>query len=85
MPARLAGGASSDEGAPARIIPLERPSPEEIRRFRAALGLTRLALARQLGVTPRAVEHWETGRREPPPFLRLAFTALDRRLELWTA
>ena len=84
MPHRLAGGAFPTGEAPTRS-PLERPSPDEVRRFRAVLGMTRQALAAELGVTARAVEHWETGRREPPRFLRLAFTALERRLQPWTA
>jgi DNA-binding transcriptional regulator YiaG len=38
---------------------------EEVRAIRERLGLTAAELAKRLGVTTRAVQHWEAGTREP--------------------
>ena len=49
---------------------------DEIREFRAILGLTQAGLAGALGVSLRAVEEWE-GRRNPAPtYLQLALERL---------
>jgi DNA-binding transcriptional regulator YiaG len=43
------------------------PEPLEIRAIRRyVLRCTQAVMARQLGVTPRAVEHWECGTRRMP-------------------
>lgn len=39
--------------------------PHQVRRWRTALRLTQAALADRLGVTKRAVQHWEAGHRTP--------------------
>jgi len=45
-----------------------------IREAREACGLTQLAVAYQLGVTPQTVANWETGRTSPalPVLARIA-------------
>jgi DNA-binding transcriptional regulator YiaG len=40
-------------------------TPEEVKAAREALGLTLDALGTALGVTGRAVRHWEAGTRNP--------------------
>lgn len=62
---------------------LTPPSPDLIRTFRAAVGLSQVRLAEQLGVSTRAVEEWEAGRRSAPAYLALAFSALDHQLPPW--
>lgn len=37
----------------------------DISQFRLSLGWTQTELAKHLGVTPAAVNHWETGKRVP--------------------
>jgi DNA-binding transcriptional regulator YiaG len=54
------------------------PSPAEIKADRQRLGLTQAAFADALGISLRAVEEWEAGRRRAQPYLRLA---LERLLE----
>ena len=41
--------------------------PRTLIAERLNLGLTRAQLAERLGVTERAVAHWETGKRSPRP------------------
>lgn len=48
------------------------PTPDEIRAFRKAQGLSQRALAVRLGCSKRAIEEWEAGRRAPLALLRLA-------------
>ena len=48
------------------------PTPSEIKAFRRAHGLSQRGLALRLGCSRRAVEDWESGRREPMALLRLA-------------
>ena len=48
------------------------PTPDEIRAFRKANGLSQRALAIKLGCSRRAIEEWEAGRRAPLALLRLA-------------
>ena len=45
---------------------VNQPSPETIKAARLTAGLTQLELARRLGVTARAVQHWESGTRSMP-------------------
>lgn len=56
--------------APARqdrlLIPREQlPSPQEVRYLRRSLGMSRLAFAKRLGVSPGSIFGWETGRTVP--------------------
>ena len=51
--------------------------PEILRSTRARLGLSQAKLAAVLGVSPRAVELWEAGKRTPPDYLRLALERIE--------
>ena len=52
------------------------PSPEDLRGFRHGLRLSQKGLAAALAISPRAIEEWEAGRRNPPFYLRLALERL---------
>jgi transcriptional regulator with XRE-family HTH domain len=41
-------------------------TPDQLREWRAALGLTQAAAGARLGVTGRAVRRWEAGDRKIP-------------------
>lgn len=43
------------------------PSPEEIKAHRLSLGLSQAQYAKRIGVSGRAVGHWESGRYIPTP------------------
>jgi transcriptional regulator with XRE-family HTH domain len=53
------------------------PTADELRRWREGRGISQSDLARRLGVDRVTVARWETGARQPPPFLRLALDALS--------
>jgi|GEM_PF-353780 len=59
---------------------LAEPTPEEIRAFREAQGLSQAALGEALGSSGRTVEDWEAARRKPPAMLRLALAAIAAKL-----
>jgi len=59
---------------------LTPPTPAEIKSFRALTGASQANLADDLGISKRAVEEWEAGRRAPPAYLRLALAAIKERL-----
>lgn len=63
---------------------LSSPTSTEIKVFRKLHGLSQVAFAREIGVSARAVEEWETRNNPAPPMLRLVLTALDGRAPLWT-
>lgn len=42
---------------------------EALREYRTTSGLTQVGLASLLGVTPRAVQHWELGTRKVPQWV----------------
>jgi putative transcriptional regulator len=48
--------------SPARVTTLETP---DVRQARHQLNLPRAEFARIMGVSPRTVEGWEQGRRQP--------------------
>lgn len=60
-------------------------TPDEIRQFRSALGLSQRKAADLLGVSRRTVEDWEAGRRRAPHYLRLAAAAIIYQLPPWPA
>lgn len=53
-----------------------------LRAWRRRLGLTQAALAAHLGGTIRTVSRWETGEREPDPWIWLALAAIEAKAEL---
>ncbi|KOV63783.1 hypothetical protein ADL00_22800 [Streptomyces sp. AS58] len=56
------------------------PPPEERRRLRESRSLTEAQLAERLGVTPRKVRAWETGRADPRGRKHEAYARLLREL-----
>jgi transcriptional regulator with XRE-family HTH domain len=68
-PITSAGAIPSDAGR-ALCLPCLASRPEaplgvRLKAFRLAAGLTKVDLARRLGLTPAAVHQYEMGRREP--------------------
>ena len=47
------------------IQPVESFSAEDIKRIRLATGLTQVLFAKFMGVSPKTVEAWESGRNHP--------------------
>lgn len=62
------------------MSPLTR---DDLRAFRASLGLSQVRLAEALGVSRRNVEDWESEISAPPVYLALALAALNANLEPW--
>jgi putative transcriptional regulator len=73
----------------ARMVEVEIPEPvckyqvyrykaEDVVRTRKALNLTQSALAFAIGVSPRTVEAWESGRNEPSGTASRLLYLLDR-------
>lgn len=54
-------------------------TPADLTAWRETHALTKVELARLLGVQPLAVSRWEGGTRSIPPFLPLALAELARR------
>lgn len=46
-------------------MPTDEMTADQVRAVRAGLGLTQEAFAGRLGVSLRAVQHWEGGARKP--------------------
>ena len=47
------------------IKPVESFSAEDIKSIRKATGLTQVLFAKYMGVSPKTVEAWESGRNHP--------------------
>ena len=54
---------------------------EELREWRARLGMSQEELARRLEVTRQSVYMWEKGDTRPPGMLRLALLWLEHEQE----
>lgn len=54
-------------------------TPADLADWRERHALTKVELARLLGVQPLAVSRWESGARSVPPFLHLALAEIERR------
>ena len=52
----------------------------ELKEWRDRIGLTQKQLAASIGVTAPAIQHWESGRRDIPGWLRLALIGLEQEL-----
>lgn len=57
-------------------------TPDQMRDLRQRSALTQAGLAMRLGVTARAVKHWEAGSRPIPRTVALACLALAAGLDL---
>lgn len=66
-------------------VPPSIIAPAEVLAFRRRRRWTQEALSQALGVSKRAVEEWEAGRKPPPPYLRLALAALQAGAGGWSA
>ena len=65
-----------------RIEPVKELSGEKVKEIRRTANLTQRTLAEFLGVSAKAVEAWESGRRVPsgPACRLLAMIAMDPTL-----
>ena len=43
---------------------------DDVKKARAAAGLTQAALAEWSGIPKRTIEDWETGKRTPPEYIQ---------------
>lgn len=55
-------------------------SPQELRSWRARMGMTQAALAAALGLGLRTVTGWERGEAAVPRLAQLAIEAIEARL-----
>lgn len=51
-------------------------TPEQLREWRKARGLTQQQIAELVGVSDRAIKYWEQGARKIPPMLEKLLEAL---------
>lgn len=56
-------------------------TPSEFRAARKRLGMTRAALAKALGVSPKTISNWAWERAAIPPFLALALKWLEHEAQ----
>jgi DNA-binding transcriptional regulator YiaG len=73
-PAAIDRGIALTTAAAGVILPEAMTPARELKRRRAAMGLTQVQLAESLGVTWSTVARWETGQRQIPA---MAFKLLD--------
>lgn len=64
------------------IEPLQEYAPEEIKKIRIALGMTQVLFASFLGVSPKTVEAWESGRNRPEGPARRMLSLVQRDPQL---
>jgi DNA-binding transcriptional regulator YiaG len=64
-------------------LKMQEMTAAEIKAARAQLGMSQVKFAEAIGVTNVAVAQWETDKRTPAPYLRLAVAALVAGLEPW--
>jgi len=51
----------------------------DVKQLRQRLGLSRDALARKLGVSPKTVYLWEKGKNKPSPMAQQKLEELEKR------
>jgi DNA-binding XRE family transcriptional regulator len=56
-------------------------SPDDLKEWRARLGLSQAGMAEALRLSKRTYEAWEQGRFAIPAYLELALCELERRLK----
>lgn len=64
---------------PARVTKFKPSIALEIRKIRAATGLSRAEFARRFALDPRALQDWEQGRRRPDRAARAYLTVIARK------
>jgi putative transcriptional regulator len=57
------------------------PLHVDVRALREKTGLSQAGFAHRYGLSPRAVQEWEQGRRQPEPAVRAYLTVIDREPE----
>ncbi len=55
------------------LLPPELPTPQDARRLREAMGLTRTEFANWVGVSESSIVSWEAGARNPRGLHRKAY------------
>ena len=64
---------------PARVTTFKPSIALEVRKIRAATGLSRAEFARRFALDPRALQEWEQGRRRPDRAARAYLTVIARK------
>lgn len=64
---------------PARVTTFKPSIAREIRKIRAATGLSRAEFARRFALDPRALQDWEQGRRRPDRAARAYLKVIARK------
>lgn len=64
---------------PARVTTFKPSIALEVRKIRAATGLSRAEFARRYALDARALQDWEQGRRRPDRAARAYLTVIARR------
>lgn len=64
---------------PARVTTFKPSIALEVRKIRAATGLSRTEFARRFALDPRALQDWEQGRRRPDRAARAYLTVIARK------
>ncbi len=64
---------------PARVTTFKPSIALDVRKIRAATGLSRAEFARRYALDPRALQEWEQGRRRPDRAARAYLTVIARR------
>ncbi len=54
------------------------PDPINVREIRERSGLTQGEFARRFAISPRTLQDWEQGRRDPDSAIRAYLTVIDR-------
>lgn len=67
------------EAKPARVTTFTPSISLEVRKIRAATGLSRAEFARRYALDARALQDWEQGRRRPDRAARAYLTVIARR------
>lgn len=63
---------------------MQELTPDDIKTARNQLGLSQRGFADALSISRRTVEEWEKeGPNSPPPYLRLAISAMLAKLPPW--
>lgn len=76
---REAAAIAQGKVKPARVTTFKPSIALEIRKIRAATGLSRAEFARRFALDPRALQDWEQGRRRPDRAARAYLTVIARK------
>jgi len=68
--------AKGEVGLPTRFV--EAPDFVNVKAIREKSGLTQTEFARRYGISPRSLQEWEQGRRQPEGAVRAYLMVIDR-------